>query len=282
MGSSSDNSDQETYWAQEAGPKWAARQAELDALMQPVLDALLHRAALRPGEHVLDVGCGAGASTLQAAAAVGPQGYVLGADISPPLVESARARAQGQPNVEFALMDVSQAPFEQLFDRMISRFGVMFFADPVGAFRHIAQALKPGATLAFASWGEIPHNPFFTLPAQTARDVLGPIPKTDPDLPGPFAFRDTGRVEQILRDAELHDVAHEVVSLDLTPGGDCAAVAELLCAIGPASAALSYHEATEKQRAALRDALAQALEKFTWLDGLKIPAQINFFTATRN
>lgn len=275
----SNSSDQAEYWTRQAGPKWVERQAELDALMQPVLDALLLQARPHPGERVLDIGCGAGASSLRAAELVGPEGQVLGVDISPPLLEKARARAAGIGNLSFACMDAGREPVTGAFDKMISRFGVMFFDDPVAAFRNISKALTPGAEMHFASWGEIAQNPFFTLPAQVAKRVLGPVPKTDPDAPGPFAFRDPERVQSILRDAGLAEIGHQVVDLHLTPEGDIETVAETFCAIGPASGAITHHAANADQIAALREALVQELGTFAWLDGIKIPARINLFHA---
>ncbi|MFD2739280.1 class I SAM-dependent methyltransferase [Sulfitobacter aestuarii] len=278
----SDNAEQRQFWSEQAGDKWIARQAELDTLFDPVLEGVLARADLAAGQQVLDIGCGAGTSSLQAAERVGAQGHVLGVDISAPLVAHARARAEGHHNVSFAHEDAAVHPFEPAhFDRLISRFGVMFFADSTAAFRNIASALKAGAKISFAAWGQIDHNPYFTLPAQTARAVLGPRPKTDPDLPGPFAFRNPGRVEDILRKSGFTEIASEVVRIDLTPRGSSADLADQMCDIGPAHAALDHFSASAEQRAELRDALKEALSAHAWLDGLKILAEINFFTGTR-
>lgn len=275
-----DNSDQAAFWSDNAGPKWVARQAGLDALMQPVLDGVLARADLRAGDRVLDIGCGTGASSLLAAQAVGPDGAVQGVDISAPLLAMAQQRAGTLPHVRFDLGDAASHDLPTAaFDRLISRFGVMFFADPVAAFAHMTQALRPDAIVSFATWGEIPENPFFTLPARIARGVLGPVPKSDPDLPGPFAFRDPARVIQILQDAGLRGVSCEVETLNLTPEGGRAELAAQMCDIGPARAAINHHAATQVQVATVQTALADALREYDADGQLRLPAQINFYRA---
>ena len=273
------NADQKEFWSHTAGPKWLAHQAALDMLMQPVLDAVLARAGLTFGDAVLDIGCGTGASTLQAADLVGPSGHVLGADISDPMLARARERAAGRDTVRFLNADAATHDFEDRFDHLISRFGVMFFDDPVGAFANMARALKPGAWMTFASWGQIPANPFFTLPARVARGILGAPPKVDPDQPGPFAFRDPERVIDILVRAGLTQARCEVVNLDLTPEDRAEAFAGLVCSIGPADATMTHFNASADQRVQLKAALVEALAEFDGPDGLRVPAEINVFQA---
>lgn len=275
-----DNRDQQDFWTNIAGPQWVEHQAAMDALMQPVLDGVMARAGLADGAHVLDIGCGTGASALVAAELVGPDGSVLGVDISSALLGLARTRAQDHPTISFLEVDAAAHSFEpSRFDHLISRFGVMFFSDPVSAFANMARALKPGARMDFAAWGQIPNNPFFTVPARAARDVLGAMPKTDPDAPGPFAFSDVDRVTDMLARAGFSDVSAEVTQLDLTPAGTPADFVEQCCTIGPVEAALRYFEADDAQHAQIRDRLRDVLTPFDSPQGLRIPAEINFFSA---
>ncbi|MFG6595705.1 class I SAM-dependent methyltransferase [Sulfitobacter sp. 1A13368] len=277
----SDNSDQVEFWSASAGQRWAARQAELDTLMQPVLDGVLARAELAPGLRVLDIGCGAGAGCLAAAQAVGNAGTVLGVDVSAPLLDLARQRAAALPHVAFHHGDATTLALSPPYDRLISRFGVMFFADPVLSFTRMAAQLSPGAKLSFAAWGQIPENPFFTLPARAARATIGAMPKSDPDGPGPFAFRDPERVVSILAEAGFVDIACKVTRLDLTPAGSVDDLAQQMCDIGPASGAINHFEAGPAQVAELRQTIADALRPYAEDGPLRLPAEINFVTATK-
>ena len=274
------NRDQKAFWTDQAGPAWVARQAQMDHLLGPVLDGVLDRAGLCPGDAVLDIGCGAGTSSLRAAKLVGTEGRVLGADISDTLLEVARAEAKDIPLLDYVLADAASHGFEAAqFDHLISRFGVMFFDDSATAFRNMRKALKPGAKVSFATWGQIPENPYFTFAAQAARAVLGPVPKTDPDAPGPFAFRDPEMVLGLLADSDFEDQAVEVVSLTLPAPGGLRELADLCCAIGAAQSALAHHEATVEQADALQEALVEVFAPFASDKCVHIPAEINFFTA---
>ncbi len=276
------NTDQRDFWSDAAGPKWLRFEAALDALFQPVLDGVIARAGIKPGQGVLDTGCGTGDSTLHLAGLVGKSGRVVGADISKPLLARAAERARGLDHVAFVEADAQTHEFPVAqFDHLVSRFGVMFFADPVAAFANMARALKPGGHVSFAAWGQIPENPFFTYPAQAARSIIGAPPKADPDLPGPFAFRDPARVLDILTKAGLADVACDTADIMLTPQGSLADFADMVLRIGPANTAISHFNADAAQIAALGEMLQDVFAPFDGPEGLRIPAQINFFTARR-
>ncbi len=277
------NRDQKDFWTDEAGPKWVAQQAYMDALLRPVLDALLIRARLANGQHVLDLGCGAGESTFRAAELIGADGHAMGIDISPTLLKVAEARARNHSNVSFVCEDAATHRFDvRRFHRMISRFGTMFFDDPVPAFENILGSLRPGGQMIFATWGQIDANPYFKTVARVARDVLGPVPKTDPDLPGPFALRDPGRINAILTDADFKEIDIEVVSLDLTPQGTLRDFAENCCVIGPAERALVHHKADAAARERLIKRLELHFQGYQSSAGLQIPAEINFVTARKS
>lgn len=279
---SQDNSEQADFWTAQAGPKWVAQQEVLDALMQPVLDGVLSRAALEPDDQVIDIGCGTGASTLQAAARVGDRGRVLGVDISPTMLALARDRAAGCAAAGFAEADAADHAFEPAcFDHLISRFGVMFFADPDAAFANILKAMKPGAHVTFACWGPFAANPWFRLPVQAAKAVLGAPPSVDPDAPGPFAFRDLTRVEGILRRAGFDAVRSEVAEIALTPPGSRAEVAAMATSIGPAARTVEYFQGSAEDTAAITRHVEDALAGFETAAGVRVPAELNFFQARR-
>jgi SAM-dependent methyltransferase len=273
--------DQRSFWTDDVGHIWVAQRAAMDAILAPVLAGALTRAGLRAGEDVLDIGCGAGTSTLTAAQSVGDQGHVTGFDISVTLLNAARARAEGHANIIFVEADAETHPFPPLSaDVIISRFGVMFFQDNVTAFRNMAAALRPQGRISFAAWGAIEENPFFTLPARTARELFGPTPRSDPDAPGPFALRDPRYVEQILQAAGL-DARVEVATENLYWHDGAEALAVTLCEIGPAQSALNHHGVDAAGRAALVDALVADLKPYCTDAGITIPAQINYATARK-
>ncbi|MFK7835787.1 MAG: class I SAM-dependent methyltransferase [Sulfitobacter sp.] len=276
------NTDQAEFWTDQAGPTWVAQMDAMDAALAPVLTAVLARAAVSEGDHVLDVGCGAGTSTFAAAALAGANGHVCGVDISQTLLDAAETRNTGARPARFLLADAQSHGFApDQFDLLMSRFGVMFFEDSVAAFANMARALKPGGRMAFATWGAIPENPYFTLPARIAKDLLGPVPKSDPDAPGPFAFREIPRVLDILEQAGFDKINGEATSMLLTPPGSTQEVADLMCEIGPAQRALSFFEADATDRAKLTEALAQALAPYQTTDGIRLPAVINLFEARK-
>lgn len=199
-------------WNGDSGTRWAANLARLDVMLEDFGKAAIATADARPGERVLDIGCGSGTSTFPLAKQVGAGGHVLGVDISEQLVEIARAAApEGMP-VKFRCADAATTPLPAgHFDLLFSRFGVMFFADPVAAFSHMRRALKPGGRLAFVCWRGAQENDWVRLPMAAIRDIVQPAP-ADPDAPGPFAFGDRQKVAHILSAAGF--TAIEIASFD--------------------------------------------------------------------
>ena len=193
------NADQLSFWNGRGGQTWVARQAHTDTTLADVSAALLELAAPRAGEQVLDVGCGCGASTLDIARATGPDGRVMALDISAPMLAEGRARAAAAhvDNVQWLEADAASAPLER-FDLLVSNFGLMFFGDPVSAFRHLHGAARPGARMVFACWGPLSENPWVGIPMQAVAPLLPPRPKGNPEAPGMFAFADPERVTRIL------------------------------------------------------------------------------------
>jgi ubiquinone/menaquinone biosynthesis C-methylase UbiE len=158
------NADQVADWKGQSGERWVAHQARLDARVAVFGQAAIEAAAPATGERVLDVGCGAGASSLALAARVGAGGHVLGLDISEPLIGRARALAPQDTPVQFRVADAGSAELpEGAFDILFSRFGVMFFNDPTGAFTHRRRALKPGGRVAFVCWRGMAENDWVRL-----------------------------------------------------------------------------------------------------------------------
>ncbi len=186
-------------WAGEMGARWLASLDRFEGMIGPIGDALLARADYAAGERVLDLGCGGGATTLAIAKAVGPEGAVLGIDIAPMLIERAEARAAaaGSP-ARFVCADAATAQVaEPPFDRLHSRFGSMFFADPVPAFANLHAMLEPGARIDLAVWAHPRDNAWMMEVMGVVRQHVE-VPPALPRAPGPFAFEDLGYLEGIL------------------------------------------------------------------------------------
>lgn len=274
------NADQEEFWSQSAGPKWVALQREMDHLLEPVLSGMLARADLQKGQRVLDIGCGAGTSSLRAHDLTQ---NVVGADISQPLLELARRRAEDRQNLEFVDADAETHPFPPAhFDHLVSRFGTMFFANSQAAFTNMANAMKSDASVTLACWGQIEANPYFKRAAKAARDVLGPMPRSDPDAPGPFAFRDPSRVLPILAHAGLKHERVEIKTLFLIPAGGLEGLARLCMSIGPIESAIRHFEAGEDDQQKIRQNLMSEFSRFEEDGEIRIPAEINFYSATKH
>lgn len=265
------NAEQMEYWNGPAGERWAGLQEKIDLLLANITDAALAFAAPLAGERILDVGCGCGTTTFLLAFNAGEGGAATGIDISVPMLNVARARARAQnAGVVFLEADASAYEFQPIFDLVFSRFGVMFFADPVRAFANIGSALAPGGRVVFVCWRSLPENLWAAEPMAAAAHLLPPQEPADPPAPGPFAFADRKRLRGILDTARYSRVRIEpfdgMVNLGATPDE---AAAEVLN-IGPLARAAA--ELGEKTRAAIREAVKSSLRKHASRAGVMLPA----------
>jgi SAM-dependent methyltransferase len=263
------NADQIEYWNGPAGQRWVEAQESLDRTLASIASAFLAFAAVKPGERVLDVGCGCGTTTLAFAAAAGPGGQVTGLDISAPMLGLARTRAASKP-VEFVQADASAHPFKSEYDVVASRFGVMFFADPIAAFANIKTALKPGGRLAFVCWRAMPDNAWAVTPLAAARDLLPVGPPPDPNAPGPFAFADPVRLRAILEGAGFKGVTIEKLDSVMHMAPTAREAAQFSLGIGPLARAAAELDDATKTKIVAR--VAAALEKFETPSGVAPPA----------
>jgi SAM-dependent methyltransferase len=253
-----ENAEQIEHWNAEGGSRWVLAQARMDALFAPLTRALLERAAPRAGERIVDVGCGCGDSSL-ALAALGAE--VLGVDVSEPMLQRARERGAGQAGLRWLAADAADHPFEAAsFDLLLSRFGVMFFADPVRAFANLRRSLTPDGRVAFSCWQAPVKNPWLTVSVEAVRSFAPETEAPAAGAPGPFAFADAERVTGILTDAGFHAVKLDPLDVQVRCGEDLDDALELVAQTGPASRVLSTlspgprQAALEAIRAALRPA----------------------------
>jgi SAM-dependent methyltransferase len=190
---------QSAGWQGTGGNMWVEAQELLDQMFQPIED-LLMQGLPADTRRLLDVGCGTGATTLAAARRLGPDSHCAGIDISGAVIEAARERAaQARSNACFIQDNVQSHAFEPAsYDTIISRFGVMFFDDPVAAFRNLRLAARGNATLRLITWRSAEDNPFMTTAERSAAALLPQLPVRVPDEPGQFGFADRDRVRTIL------------------------------------------------------------------------------------
>ena len=216
------NTEQFDAWNTEEGPHWAEHQDRYDALNHGFTEGLLDAAAIADTDAVLDIGCGNGQTTRLAARRAG-KGRAVGLDLSKPMLEraAATARDEGITNIDFEQGDAQIHPFERgAFDVAISRYGVMFFNDPVAAFANIRTALRPGGRLAFLCWQDLTRNEWLMV---TAGAALQHVPMPDlgePGAPGPFAFSDPDRVRTILDGAGFEGVGIDAADAAMRLGDD--------------------------------------------------------------
>jgi len=251
------NEDQKEYWNDSAGTKWAEHQLALDAMLAPVTSLLMETAAVQPDERVLDIGCGTGETSVIAADA---GGQITGVDISEAMLALAQRRIGDRGTM--LLADASEYQSQEHFDLVLSRFGVMFFDDPVEAFQNICANLKPGGRMVFACWQAPPENMWVMVPMKAIMPLLPDTPDQDPHAPGPFAFADPERLRGILTDAGFVQVRIEPHSVDISlaqDGGVDRAVS-FTSQIGPAARALADVDADVRPK--ITAALKAALEPY--------------------
>lgn len=259
------NAQQIEFWNGEAGSHWSERDDQMSAMLRPLGEEAIKRAAPKAGEWVLDIGCGCGDTTVALARAVGVSGGALGVDVSAPMLVTANQKIDGlaeelRGGTTFQLADASSHDFTPaVFDLLFSRFGIMFFADPAAAFTNMRGALKPGGRLTFLCWGPVEQNDWITVPMKAARAHLPPPQPMEPRAPGPFAFADTAYVTGVLQTAGFTDIEFESTEpiMKLGNGGSLDASVEFFMELGPLSSALV--DQPESIRNAVRESVLAAI-----------------------
>ncbi|MFT5508800.1 MAG: SAM-dependent methyltransferase [Hyphomicrobiaceae bacterium] len=254
--------------------------SEIRELLELQLDPLGRRAmaalAPRSGERALDIGCGGGETTLDLSRAVAPDGAVVGVDLSAAVLAFAECAATSCERVRFVQADAEVHAFESAsFDIAFSRFGVMFFADPVAAFINIHRSLKLGGRLAFVCWRALEENLLDRLPLEAASAHLPPQPAQEPNAPGPFSFANPDRVRDILTEAGFGEI--EITAYDEQVGsGDVDAMLAVCSRIGALGKILRENP---ELRATTLPAVRAALAAHDGADGVKLNAATWVVTA---
>lgn len=264
------NDEQTRLWNRPAGCAWVDLQEPLDRMFKPFEDLLVEAARAGPGVRVLDVGCGTGSTTLAVARVLGVKGRCTGIDISDPMLAAARSRAlsEGIP-ASFICADAQEHAFEpDSFDTIISRFGVMFFADPVRAFSNLRRAARDGAQLSFVAWRSAAENPFMTTAERAAAPLLPNLPARRPDAPGQFAFADRGRVQRILEQSGWSGIDIRAIDVACTlPEKD---LVRYLSRLGPVGLAL--HDVDDGTRMRVIETVRAAFDPHVHGDDVRFTA----------
>ena len=235
------DADQTAYWNGPGGRRWTERGDAPEAIFAPIAELLYARARLAPGERVIDIGCGGGATTLAIAAQVGAAGGVIGVDVSALMIAWARRRAGATSAAKFVLADAGSHDFDPGWANLLfSRFGVMFFANPVASFANLRKGLARGGRAVFACWREAKRNPWQMIALKAACKHVPRLPEVGPEDPGPFSFADEQRVRRILGEAGFETITLTPVDLelDVAAGQGLEAALAALQQIGAASRAL--------------------------------------------
>jgi ubiquinone/menaquinone biosynthesis C-methylase UbiE len=262
--------EQAILWNGRAGQAWVDAQELLDLILKPFEDVLLEAIAASNVNRVLDIGCGTGSTTLAAARMLGAKGSCVGIDISEPMIALARSRAsEEQVPASFICADAQTHVFEPAsFDAMISRFGVMFFDDPVSAFANLHRAARPGAELVALAWRSCAENPFMTTAERAAAPFLPSIPARKPNGPGQFAFADEHKVRVILEESGWRDI--DIQPIDVASSLPEKELNHYLTRLGPLG--LILQDADEATRAHITGVVRAAFDPFVQGEDVRFTA----------
>ncbi|WP_172597700.1 class I SAM-dependent methyltransferase [Sulfuriflexus mobilis] len=276
------NMDMSEFWNGDGGRKWLRFQDRIDASLIDFGQEVMAATAISAGERVLDIGCGCGDTSFEMAHYVGPFGQVQGVDISELILEQGRSRAAsaGQYNISFECADAQSHHFESMtFDVAFSRFGVMFFDNPIAAFDNIRRALQPRGRLAFICWQPINSNQWVSLPLDIAANHV-PLPAASAEEePGAFSFGNANRIVHILAEAGFSDISIERFDTMFNVGRSLDEAVTFLSNIGPASNAIEAANMDEISKARFLAELRTTLVPYKTLRGVELGAATWVVTA---
>lgn len=253
------NQEQGEFWNGRTGEGWVSVESYIDQMLAPISEEAVRRADPKEGERIIDIGCGCGTTTLQLAAG---GAAVWGVDISELMIEKAKEKTGDAAEVRFSVADAAAQDYTPDHHCVFSRFGVMFFSDPVAAFQNIRSALKPDGRLVFLCWQAPVNNPWMALVGQTLQPFMPEdAPQPAPTDPGPFAFADPGYTSDILSKAGFAGVNIESVEKDMVLGEDLDQIMAFQSRVGPLSGLLATvdEETGEQAKQAVMNVLTSHL-----------------------
>jgi len=271
-----DNQKQIEFWNGDAGKKWVGDQEKMDQMLNPLSDVAIDIAEPQFDERVMDVGCGCGATTVELARR---GAKVWGIDVSAPMLSRARERGEEYPGMVFTEADASSYEFSSEQQLIFSRFGVMFFANPVEAFTNLRSALVPRGRMVFLCWQAANKNEWISRVGQAVKKFLPePTDVPDPRAPGPFAFAEQPYLEGILSQAGFQNVEFQSLSIDLKLASTVEEALDFQSNIGPLSAVIAQlegkirDEAMNEAKGVLQDSMSA--------EGIKLGSAVWLVTAS--
>jgi len=271
-----DNQKQIEFWNGDAGKKWVGEQEKMDQMLNPLSDVAIDIAEPRFDERVMDVGCGCGATSVELARR---GAKVWGIDVSAPMLSRARKRGEEYPGMVFTEADASNYDFSSEQQLIFSRFGVMFFANPVEAFTNLRSALVPQGRMVFLCWQAANKNEWINRVGQAVKKFLPePTDVPDPRAPGPFAFAEQAYLEGILRQAGFQNVEFQSLSIDLKLASTAEEALDFQSNIGPLSAVIAQLEGKTRDEAL--NAAKEVLQDSMSAEGIKLGSAVWLVTAS--
>jgi SAM-dependent methyltransferase len=278
------NAGMAEFWNGNGGKNWVSREARLESSLKVFGQQAVNAGGITAGHRIVDIGFGCGETSIELAQQVEPDGQVNGVDISETMVAAAEKKAleKGVTNVSFECADAQTKAFpSDSYDLVFSRFGVMFFDDPVSAFKNIYASLKPGGRLAFVCWAPRDQNAWVGLPLQVvAKHLSLPAPPGN-DEPGPFSLSEESRVNDILSSAGFTNISVESFQTPFVLGGNVDEASSFLMQLAPSGSAINNADADEKTRERIALDMAELLKSHVNNEGVSMSAAALLVTACK-
>lgn len=278
------NKNQRDFWSGKGGDIWVERQNAMDTMLSHLGEAALNKLNLNEGENVLDIGCGCGHTTLNIAKRISPDGQVTGLDISEPMLKRAKESANEMSisNASFNCVDVQTDDIgEEVYSAAFSRFGVMFFEDPIAAFRNINKSLITGASLSFVCWQSPALNPWQSLFIEAVKKYVD-LPSPPPRSPSPFAFMESEYVTSILEENDFQNIkieGHEA-EVNMFSGRSLSDSVKDYISINPVVSGM-LKDSTEQEKTEIINSAIEAFSPYYSAKGLMFPSATWLVTTTK-
>ena len=276
------NDEQFEFWNEGIGRKWVEEDDSMNERLSILTKELFLRSNIKRDDKILDIGCGGGQTTFDASEMVGENGYVVGADISKILLDLAESKYANTKNLEFKYCDVQNYEFKvNSFSKVISRFGVMFFENPIEAFKNIYNSIQEGGSLNFVCWTNVMENEFFTDPTNI---IIKHINKEFPEItraPGPLAFSEEDYVKEILMSSKFKNVKVEKVYSSISTNDSAEKDGALLLKLGLGGRLLADANLSKKELSIIREEMIEISQKRQKNGIITYKACLNYVSATK-